>query len=177
MKNIVMVVVGLAMVVLISGCATEGGMKYIGPISYMHAQSADKTMMKRSVVMSRLIPAEKKDQIFKVVNMGAGPNQVAVGIGVDVCALTEGGYTTGEKWMQFGSAVVDTLLYGAVGYGAQQALTSNDSSTKNVTVNNYNIVNNGSGNNNNINSGAGQQSNNSSSSSGVTGDGSETANQ
>lgn len=170
MKRVIAIVVGLGLVILLSGCASPGGMSYIGPVSYMHAKSADKAMMSRSVVLSKAMPAEKKAMAFKAVNMGAGPGEIAVGIGVDVMELTSGNYTTGEKWMQFGSAFVDALLYGAAGYGAQQALTSGGDSNSPKTVNTYSIVNNGDGNNNNINSGSGAQSNNSASDGAANGD-------
>lgn len=170
MKKLVMVAVAVGIAGMVSGCASPGGMTYIGPVSYLHAQASDKAMMMRSAATSRSIPAEKREPVFRAVSMGAGPNQIAVGVGVDMFALTEGGYTSGEKWMQFGSALVDALLYGAAGYGAQQALTSNGDSNSPKTVNTYSIVNNGDGNNNNINGGSGNQSNNSASDGAANGD-------
>lgn len=166
MKRLVMAVVAVGVAGLMGGCASPGGMTYIGPVSYLHAKSADKAMMMRSAAVSAKIPAEKKEPVFKAVSLGAGPNEVALGVEVDVFALTSSDYTTGEKVMQFISALVDMVIYGGAAYGVSEA--AGGSSTKSVTT--YTILNNGNGNNNNVNGGSGSQQNNSASDGAANGD-------
>ena len=162
MKKVLMVGVFAVIVVGLMGCASPGGMTYVGPISYYHAKSADKAMMMRTVSMSRSIVAEKKEPIFKAVNMGSSPNEIAVGVGIDVGNLISGDYTGSEIAMQLLSSLGDSLIYGGIGYGAYKAVQGNNSETRNTTV--YTI----NGDNNNIN-GSGNQSNNSASNGGANG--------
>jgi hypothetical protein len=167
MNKVLMAVMVVGLAGLAGGCASPGGMTYIGPVSYLHAKHSDKAMMMRSTAISSSIPAEKKEPVFKAVAMGAGPNEIATGVGVNVFALTAGEYTGGEVFMQFLSSLLDAGIYAGVGYGASEALSGGGNASGNTS---YVITNNGNGNNNNINGGAGTQSNNSASDGAANGD-------
>ena len=166
MKKTVALVVGLGMVVMASGCATQGGMTYIGPISYLHAKSCDKAKMARAVA-AKAPTVVQRDALIQAVNMSRGPNEIAAGLSLNVTELFSGDYTTGEVVSQAVAALPDLAIYAAGAYGVKQAV-SGGTSTKQVTV--YQVTNNGNGNNNNINGGNGNQQNNSASDGAANGD-------
>ena len=152
MKRLVVMVLGLFVVMFMSGCASPGGMVYIGPVGYYASKSSDKAMMLRSTASSKLTE-EKKNLVFRAVNMGTQPGEIALGVGMDVFEFLKGNYTTWEKTKQFGAAVVDSGLYGAAGWGLSS--TFDNHKTYNST---YYIINNRGNGNNNNNGGSGSQS-------------------
>lgn len=127
-------IVVLLAAVCLSGCMTGGPV--IGPFSYMAANHNDKVMTKRAIMTSTAIPQEKKAELFKATAMGGDARAYAVGIGVDLMALTDGQYTSGEAFTSLIGAVSDLVLYFGIGKGAQ-SLTEKDNSASqgNMTIN------------------------------------------
>lgn len=159
-------VVGLGLIVMASGCASPGGMRYIGPISAYTANVSDKNLQKRAVAVNQKLDVQQKAQAFKFINMGADRGEWAPGLSVDVFQLFSGDYTFGEKVVQGLATLGDAGLYTGAGWGVSQLFDRHDSHQ----TTSYTINNNGNGNNNNINSGSGNQSNNSASDGAANGD-------
>lgn len=127
--------------VLLSGCATS---PVIGPVSYMTSQGNQRAMIRRSAMQSQSLTPEHKARVFQLLSHSSSPNEIAVGIGVDVMELVRGGYTTTEVVKQLvgvgGDITIYTILYAAV-----KALADSGDSTSSrnnaVSVNgNYNNV-------------------------------------
>ena len=99
------------------GCATA---PIIGPFSYMTSQSNKRASIRRSAMLSERLKPEEKAKVVKATMFSTEPNEVAVGVGVDVLALMEGGYTTGEIFKQLGGVLGDAALYTAIGTAVVQ---------------------------------------------------------
>ena len=127
-------VVSLLAVVCLTGCMTGGPV--IGPFSYLAANSNEKTMVKRAINQSQFIQPAQKSELFKAMAMGGDAQGYAVGVGIDLRALTDGQYTAAEAGKSLLGAIGDGLLYGGLAWGAGQITTSNSDSGKgNMTIN------------------------------------------
>ena len=125
----------LGLVFCFGGCTTGG--LVIGPFSNVAAQSNERTMLIRSLEVSAIEPA-KKEAAIRAVNFGSDSGGVVVGLGLDVTALMANRYTMMELAKSTGGALLDTVLYGGVAWGAGQianSLSNNNSGNGAVTIN------------------------------------------
>jgi len=122
MKYTKFIIVGLLAFIL-SGCATA---PIIGPFSYMTAERNKKARIRRSAMLSKNLSAEQKAKVFEATNMSTRPNEIAVGVQVNVLELIRSDYTWGETLSQLGGLGGDVVLYGLIGYAIQEAANDDD---------------------------------------------------
>ena len=154
-------IVGLIAVSMV-GCVSQGGARYVGPISAWNAGRIDTAKQARNVAASTKIPMEKKEPIIKAINMSMAPGEIAAGYQIDVLSLLDGGYTAGELASQVGAATLDLAGEAAAGVALYNTVNKSSSKTSSTT---YNV----NGNNNQFN-GNGTQRNNAASGGGANGD-------
>lgn len=120
-------------VVIVSGCATS---PVIGPFSYMTSNANEQSMLKRSIIQSKM-EVPKKQQLLSAVNMGARGDEVALGIGIDLGQMIAADSTWGEVGKQFLGVIGDLGLYTAIGAGIKELTDKDEDSSSATTVNNY----------------------------------------
>jgi len=121
---------------LCSGCTTGGFVT--GPFSKLAVESNRQVMMTRALHASQTIEPTKKQAVIRAMSFGCSPNEVVIGLGVDVLALTGGEYTGKELIKNIGGSLLDGVLYGGIAWGAGQishSLSSADAGTVTVTGN------------------------------------------
>lgn len=133
----------ILLLVVFTGCATA---PVIGPFSYMTSQSNKRASIRRSAMLSTALKTEEKAKVIQATAFSTNPNEIAVGIGVDVMALISSDYTGGELFKQLGGVLGDLALYTAIGYGVAELDRSSSNSGSGdghkVTVTgDYNTVN------------------------------------
>ena len=116
--RMLLLLIGAAAMLFSAGCITNG---VIGPASAYMRQSVDNSSAKRAVMNANLNAADR-ERFVSAVNLGAGPHDVAVGIGINVNALAESDLTGTEKAKMVGTQFVDAALWGLVINAARDAV-------------------------------------------------------
>lgn len=108
MKAILVVIM---MGMLTAGCMTNGGF-VAGPLSYMTAKMHEKSIKQR-VISDFQMPAEKKPQVFRMIQQDAGDDRIAAVAQVDLVelwdAVANAKMTKGEYVSQAFTCAVDFL--------------------------------------------------------------------
>jgi len=137
----------LIAIIFLNGCATP-----IGLFSYMATSYNESARIKRSVVLSQKIVAEKKPQILKALDYSARPGEVAFGAGIDMMELFSSDYTLGEKTLTTGGDILDLGTYAGIITAILKNINNSSSheshTTVSVTGNDNDVNTNGKGNQN-----------------------------
>jgi hypothetical protein len=138
----------LLLALAVSGCATA---PIIGPFSWMTSQHNKKARIRRSALISSQLTGEQKAKVIEATSWTTQPNEIAVGVQVDLLELIRSDYTWGETLKQLGGVTGDVVLYGLIGYAIQEADLGDDDDNEdgqggvrievNGTDNDVNVVN------------------------------------
>jgi hypothetical protein len=145
-------IIVLVLVSFICGCASTGPV--IGPLSYAAAKSNEKneiSRFKRKVMLSSEIPVDSKDKIFEAVNLGATPDEVAVGIQMDLAAFSRDEAPMGDKLKMGVAQLADGGIWALLGKVIIDAASDSGNKSDNNSQADAIQIENISGNGNSIN--------------------------
>lgn len=133
MKQLAIIGCTVLVAIATSGCMSPGGLT-VGPFSSYTTTLNERHMTERAVLQSQGIQVEKKAQILHAVNMSSSPREVAIGMGVDILALADGGFTIKELALNAVGVLGDAALAAGATYAISSSFNKTDSSSKTATM-------------------------------------------